>query len=179
MGEEGVITTAGIWPFMHKSPVYLQSHDQVRVRGYRRQTGHCCGSPAAFVLLQASFNDAALRRSVHPMHGCTYILLWIECLQILWHLDPTNLLMYGDRKAEVDVWVNKQRQGKVPEIPDGCTSGSVYRIWTPPQICDMLENIDSRGKNNINMAANGSRCQHESKRAADWLAFVWGLEPRW
>lgn len=51
--------------------------------------------------------------------------------------------MYEDSKTQRDIWVNKQRQG--PGIPDGCTSDSVYGIVPPLRICDMSENINSRG----------------------------------
>lgn len=53
--------------------------------------------------------------------------------------------MYEDSKTQGDVWVNKQRRGKVPEIPDGCIWSEVDGIVPPPRICDMSENINSRG----------------------------------
>lgn len=143
------------------------------MRGYRRQTARSCSSPAAFLLLQTSLMMLHWEREKEStLHS------FLDRMSDFLCLDPTNLLMYGNCKTEGDTRVNKQRQGKVPEIPDGCTSSSVYRIWPPPRICDMTENIDWRGKNNTKMAANGSGCQHDSGRAADWLGFVWGLDPR-
>lgn len=53
--------------------------------------------------------------------------------------------MYEDSKTQGAVWLKEQRQGKVPEIPDGCTASSVYGIVPPAPICDMAKNINSRG----------------------------------
>lgn len=60
------------------------------------------------------------------------------------HFLAPGLCSYcNDSKTQVGVCVNKQRRGKVPEIPVGCPLSPVYRI-VPPRICDMTENTNLR-----------------------------------